>query len=78
MAWGRAGRTKNGRVDVFLQRPDLKDPLRPRQLLRVKDIRATAIALSKISGDLEKLWDDIEESFMPKELRVDEEADSED
>ena len=59
---------KDGRVDVFLKPPDLKmqrhdlqGPRRPR-LLSVKDIRATAFALSKISSDLEKLWDDIDES----------------
>ena len=66
--------TDDGSTDVFLRPPDLKDP-RPYLILRVKEVRAAASALSKISKELEKLWNDIDDAFYPKEPQDDDEED---
>jgi hypothetical protein len=67
---------EHGRTDVFLQPPEFKDhSLRPAKVLRVKEVRASASALGKISTELEKLWWDIDNSFLPKHLRDDDEMD---
>lgn len=63
---------KEGRYDVFLHSPELKNIFGQRRFVRIKEIRATASALSKISKDLEKLWNDIDDTWLPKEFREDE------
>jgi len=51
----------DGEHDIFLQPPELSgDPSKKIKTIRIAEIRATASALEKISGDLEDLWWEID------------------
>jgi hypothetical protein len=63
---------RNGSVDVLLHSPWLKGrPDKRKTYIRLAEIRATASALNKIRAELVKFDYDIEQSFLPKELRDD-------